>query len=77
MDIWNVITSMSDTMQNENIIKELQEIIDIYKSICARILAKKHLSLKDEIEYDTAMATLERCYQELERHNGTTSDQSG
>jgi len=62
----DICQTVLDISMYPNIINELLESIKVYENICASIIKKARWSIKDEIEYDNAIAVLDRCDKQLE-----------
>lgn len=49
-----------------NMVDELLSIIKTYELICDKILKKGTLSVRDEMDYNAAIALIQHCDKELE-----------
>jgi S-adenosylmethionine synthetase len=57
---------ISETAQMINIVDELLGTIKTYEMICDKILKKGALNVRDEMDYNRAIAIIEQCDKELE-----------
>lgn len=57
---------ISETAYVINVVDDLLGTIKTYEMICDKILRKGYLSVRDEMEYNHAIAIIEQCAKELE-----------